>query len=189
MTAQDVERAAAGRGVRMATRQEMFFQMVQEPTAENYRRLWEVITTAPEYSPYSDPYEAIEKLLETGEHAKARELLRGALGDLMLSPRIHLLAAMAGDGAGDAQASEFERVFYFKCLEAILATGDGSLESPYLVTRTSDEYDVLFHLKKELASQSLAEAGGKSLDVMTCTDGTDVCFDITRALRSIDPGN
>lgn len=169
----------------MTSKNELFLALVQAPTRENYLRLWEVVTSEPEYAPYSDPYGPLEQLLEAGENERARVRLAEVLGNLMLSPRIHVVAGVTARRVGDTKAADIERVFYFRCVDAILATGDGSPAAPYLVTRTTDEYDVLFHLNKELARQALTRDGDRSVDVMTCTDGSELCFDITRPLSTL----
>ena len=63
-------------------------------------------------------------------------------------------------------------------LEAILATGDGSEEHPYLVMRPCDEYDVVEeYFGKEVALQEFDLE--RSFDILTCYDGTVYCFDIS----------
>ena len=63
-------------------------------------------------------------------------------------------------------------------LEAILATGDGSEEHPYLVMRPCDEYDVVEeYFGKEVALQEFDLE--RSFDILTCDDGTVYCFDIS----------
>jgi hypothetical protein len=67
----------------------------------------------------------------------------------------------------------------------ILATGDGSADKPYLVSRVSDEYDILRHTKKGMKGQSLRTKGDKSFDVIACQDGQELWFDITAVFGSM----
>lgn len=71
------------------------------------------------------------------------------------------------------------------CIDCILSTGDGSKDQPYLVLRTSDEYDVLEHLDKKVKQQSLTGNGEKRFDVLECEDGSEYWFDVTDALNSL----
>jgi hypothetical protein len=116
---------------------------------------------------------------------EAQEKLEKAMPNLLLSPRAHGMAAMAADGLDDAAKAKAEREAAAKCVEGMLSTGDGSADKPFLVTRVSDEYDLLRHLKKARTSQGLRHKDGKSFDVMSCTDGTEVWFDITVVFGSL----
>lgn len=169
----------------MTSLQQQILALLEKPSRDTYIALWEGVTTDPEYSPYSDPYNSIEQALDADDYETAQQQISQVIRPLLLSPRIHMLAAIVAKKLGDSKAAEFEQVFYLACIEGILTTGDGSQDSPYLVTRTSDEYDLLFHLKKELQMQSLMHLNDKSLDVMTCTDKSEICFDITRVIGSL----
>jgi hypothetical protein len=72
-----------------------------------------------------------------------------------------------------------EAQIYWRCIEGILSTGDGIQEHPYVVTRISDEYDILLALEKEMESQALCEINNLHCDVMTLADGEEIVFDIT----------
>ena len=169
----------------MTATQQMIVDLLQAPSRENYVRLWEQVTTSPDYDPYSDPYGPIEDALEAGENERAQDAIRTAVGQLLLSPRVHMLASITAKRLGDLKAASMEQMFYARCIEAMLATGDGTEASPYLVTRTSDEYDLLFHLDKKLQTQSLVHEDDRSFDVMQCEDGTEIYFDITRVIGSL----
>jgi len=67
-------------------------------------------------------------------------------------------------------------------VQGILSTGDGTKQHPYVVTRTSDEYDVLQFLGKELESQSLLEEEDRQYDLLRCKDGSEMWFDVTDPL-------
>jgi hypothetical protein len=159
---------------------EQFIALVQDPTGENYGRAWEAVTSAEAYDPYSSDFEQIENLLEAERPVEARALIHSVMGKWLLSPRIHMLASIAAKAAGDADGAGMEGFLYLRCVEGILSTGDGSRGRPYLVTCTSDEYDVLTHLRKTITRQALVEDGLRRLDVISCDDGTELHFDITR---------
>jgi hypothetical protein len=107
------------------------------------------------------------------------------MGNLMLSPRAHQLLGFLHHKLGDEQRANMEMMIGIVCVEGILTTGDGSQESPYLVLRTSDEYDVLEHFEKQLQQQSLLHRDGRNFDRIECTDGTTYWFDITDAYNQL----
>lgn len=97
----------------------------------------------------------------------------------LLSPGAHLKLALIYQQLGRDAEMERERVIANLCLEGILSTGDGSAERPYLVTRTSDEYDVLAASNLNPVSQTLRLVEGRRLDVLTTREGSEICFDVT----------
>lgn len=119
------------------------------------------------------------------KYKEAQAALEKAMPNLLLSPRAHPCAAMAAEGLGEAEKAKAERDAAAKCIEGMLATGDGSPEKPYTVSRVSDECDLLRHLKKARNVQGLRQKDGKSFDVMQCADGTEVWFDITAVFASM----
>jgi hypothetical protein len=117
---------------------------------------------------------------------KEFELLLDRLDSLppskVLSPRVHFLAAEAADALGDSTSTELERSLFVLTLQGLLATGDGTRGNPYIVCHPTDEYDVLAALGCEPAGQSLVEHEGRLCDVLVCTDGRSVWFDVTDVL-------
>ena len=102
--------------------------------------------------------------------------------NLLLSPRAHLCAAMIAESEGDEERRRMEGAVAYACVQGILSTGDGTKQRPYVVTRTSDEYDVLQFLGKELESQSLLEEEDRHYDQLRCKDGSEMWFDVTDPL-------
>ena len=163
-----------------------FIEFVQNPTRENYLALHRAITTWDEYDPYGHDPEDVAALLEQGRAFDARERINHGIVKWLLSPRMHVLAAVAAEKLGDADAAALEREIAVRCVEGILSTGDGSAESPYAVTSTADEYDVLAYQTKTFASQALVGgAAEKTMDRITCTDGSVLHFDISAPYRTL----
>ena len=162
-----------------------FLDFVKEPTREKYLALHEAITTWDEYDPYGGDLEAVTQLLNEGRYFDARQRIHGSIVKWLLSPRMHLLAAVAAEKVGDREAAELEREIAVRCIEGVVSTGDGSFDRPYLVTSTADEYDVLMYQDKTLQSQALLEDGDRRLDRMTCTDGSVLHFDVSAPYRTL----
>lgn len=158
---------------------QQFITFVQDPTRENYLRLFASVTSLPDYAPYSNDLHSVQELLDQERYADAAERIREVMGRNLLSPRIHYLASFAAHKRGDDETAKMEWMFYLACVEGIRGTGDGSEARPYVVTSTGDEYDLLAHDKKELKGQALVERAGRHFDRMECADGSVVWFDIT----------
>jgi hypothetical protein len=122
---------------------------------------------------------SIHELLDQGRYGDARTRLSESMPNLLLSPRAHLVLALIAEKTGDEKGSQMERYIASSCAEGILATGDGSKGSPYVVLRTSDEHDVVQYLGKEFTRQALINEEARHYDVITCADGSELWFDIT----------
>jgi len=90
-------------------------------------------------------------------------------------PWAHLKLALVYQRLDRTGEMERERAIAIRCIEGILSTGDGSMDRPYRVTRTSDEYDVLVASNLTWASQTLRQAGKRRLDVVRTREGQEIC--------------
>jgi len=124
----------------------------------------------------------LELLLEHEEHQTLLDRLDALPASKVLSPRIHFLAAEAAAAIGRADDVELERSLFVLTLQGLLSTGDGTKANPYVVCHASDEHDVLAALGNEAAGQSLVEQDGRLCDVLVCSDGREVWFDVTGSL-------
>jgi Domain of unknown function (DUF4919) len=166
--------------------EDKFLAFLSDPVRENFLRIREQILTDPRYEPYSDDIDDLQELFVQEKFDELSRSFMEHFPNLLLSPRLHLLAALAERKLGRDENADIELSIYEQCLAGILSTGDGSQESPYLVLRTSDIYDVLDHLDKEFGEQSLVHRGERSFDVMRCQDGSEYWFDITESFRKLE---
>lgn len=100
-----------------------------------------------------------------------------------LSPRVHFLTAAAHTLLGEQEQAELERWVFSTCLSGILATGDGSPKKPYSIAQISDEYDVLKLLGLTRQSQRLVQRGRRTCDVLACTDGSEIWFEVSELVQ------
>lgn len=164
---------------------QLFGDFIESPERETWLELRQQVIASDAYQPYSDEFSTAEELLDLYELVDARAALEDTMPNLLLSPRAHRLLAEIESAGGDVPAAERERIIANACIEGILATGDGSEEHPWLVLRPSDEYDVLAHLGKRPDMQSLVRGDGKRYDLITCTDDSEVWFDVTEAFEQL----
>jgi len=158
---------------------ELFLAFLQSPSRDTYLAVRSALISGPAYDPYARDILDVVELIEQERFIDADELLRAAMPNLLLSPRAHLCAAMIAEEAGDEERRRMEGAVAYACVQGILSTGDGTKQHPYVVTRTSDEYDVLQFLDKELGGQSLCEEGDRHYDLLRCKDGSEMWFDVT----------
>jgi hypothetical protein len=158
---------------------DLFIKFLQSPNRETFLSVRDSVAGSEKYCPYSNEISSIAKLLGEAQYEEAHTQIGNAMPNLLLSPSIHLYSAIVADRRGDAEGAKMERFIAYCCVQGIMATGDGSHEKPYLVLRTSDEYDVVQFLGKQPTSQSLHNEPSRDLDLINCEDGSELWFDIT----------
>ncbi|CAD0223747.1 DUF4919 domain-containing protein [Chryseobacterium sp. JV274] len=155
---------------------EKVFEFLTDPTKETFLKCRELVINDPEYDPYSEDIENIQNLLNEG---KFEEVIPYVNVNILLSPRAHIYKCFAYKELGDEKGKNIEMTIaqiIFECLEK---TGDGTKYSPYIITRISDERDLIrHHLNKQDVSQNLVKDGDKIMDALTLDDGTLLYFDI-----------
>jgi len=155
---------------------EKVFEFLTDPTKETFLKCRELVIIDPEYDPYSEDIENIQDLLNEG---KFEEVIQYVNVNILLSPRAHIYKYFAYKELGDEKGRNIEMTIaqiIFECLEK---TGDGTKDSPYIITRISDERDLIrHHFNKQDVSQNLVKDGDKIMDALTLDDGTQLYFDI-----------
>jgi len=124
----------------------------------------------------------LDRLLDQNEFEVLRDQIDALPASKILSPRIHFLAAEAAEALGDLEDVELERSLFVLTLQGLLTTGNGTRGSPYIVCHPTDEYDVVAALGHDAAGQSLVEHNGRLHDVLLCTNGREIWFDVTELL-------
>ena len=158
----------------------LFVDFLQAPTLENFLRVRESVLADAEFDPYTNAVDGVPKMMEAGEFEQALEQLKHALfPHMVMSPSAHLNIAFILHKLGREKDAAFEHHISEMLLKAIELTGDGTEERPFLVTRTSDEYDYLFAHELEAKLQAMAKSGDRECDVITVADGQQLWFDVT----------
>ena len=121
-------------------------------------------------------------LYESAQYDKAAHLQDEISATWLLSPSFHLWSARIAAALNDVEGVELEQFQFDACLTGLLATGDGTLESPYLVTYTSDVRDVVAARQQRLVAQHLVKRPQGCFDLVTCDDNNELWF----ARRDLD---
>lgn len=164
---------------------ELFISFLQDPTRESFLTIHKALVESEHYDAYSDEFKTIEEALDKEDWQLAQDTVRQSMPNLVLSPRAHLLLSFAADKLGDEDGAKMEQFVAATCCEGILLTGDGSSDNPYIVTRPSDEHDLLQYLGKEFAGQALVTQGDTPCDHIQCADETDLWFDISAPYNAL----
>ena len=157
----------------------LFESLIEAPSIDKFLQIRKSLVSSENYSPYSMDINEMDTCVSTGDAQGAIDLFRSTLPNLLISPAAHLVLSAAYECLGDKEQTDFEKHMWAFLIGAIIETGKGTRQQPYLVARISDEYDVLSALGKEREKQELCSEDGRFIDVQTCSDGTQVCFDVT----------
>ena len=153
---------------------------IQNPVTEEFLKLRAGILSHPDFDPDDARLEPVEELVSIGEFGKVGELVREAMWpSFLLSPGAHVQLGFALQKLGQEREANVERALAALLMQGIESTGEGSEESPFLVLRTSDEYDYLFAKQLQFASHTEVKKEGRTLDCILARDHGPVYFDIT----------
>ncbi|MEO0445824.1 MAG: hypothetical protein AAF191_07090, partial [Verrucomicrobiota bacterium] len=159
---------------------QQFVHFLQHPDLNNFLSLRNALLVSADFNPYSRELTRVDSFLKARQADEAERLLRSAMTpNHLISPGAHLRLGLAYEMLGQTEAAQRERAIGMRCLEGILFTGSGSRQEPYLVTRTSDEYDVLLSQRLQFLKQALVKENSRHLDVIETKDGQQLHFDVT----------
>lgn len=102
---------------------------------------------------------------------------RGVQKDCVVAHKWFSLAAAQGAPGARENRDRVAKI------NAILDTGDGSREHPYVVSSIKEEYLILEYFNKIRSMQAVMNINGKPMDQIVCKDGTEYYFDISAAYR------
>ena len=153
---------------------EDFFYFISNTIKKNFINSQNIVFSNAEYNPYSEDLNIMKNLLDSNEFKKLVEYNNI---NTILSPRAHLYKNYALEKLEND--AKHELIFTQKIMEGISITGNGTKALPYLVTRVSDEKDMLNYLQEEFKSQRLAKENDKFYDLIFCKSENKIYFDIT----------
>ncbi|NJM25097.1 MAG: DUF4919 domain-containing protein [Bacteroidia bacterium] len=139
---------------------------IDEMTLDEIFMAYYGFTTEAGYSPYgATNAKELRQKLEAQAFADLKNLAKTALAKnpFDLAARENLFIAQYS-----LKEPEFEASLktYLGLMEAILASGTGtSYDSAYIITRVSDEYDLLYYLGLSSTIQSLSHKDGHNFDI------------------------
>ena len=158
---------------------ETFLEYLKGPSAEGFQSLRQQVAASDRYAPYSNELDVLAAALGAGHPQAAIDLFWRSFPNLLLSPLAHLMLSQAYLDLKREDEAEGEKAMGRLILKSILATGKGTKKRPYAVMRVEDERDVLSVLKKQAGAQFLMKDKSRVFDLLQCSDGSEVYFDIT----------
>ena len=156
-----------------------FLAFLNKPSVDGFEILRQQVAASERYAPYSNELDMLMAALGAGHPQAAIDLFWRSFPNLLLSPLAHLMLSQAYLDLKMENEAEGEKAMGRLILKSILATGKGTKKRPYAVMRIEDERDVMSVLKKQAGAQFLMTDKSRVFDLLQCSDGSEVYFDIT----------
>jgi hypothetical protein len=158
---------------------ETFLEYLKKPSVEIFLAVRQKVSESDRYLPYSNELDVLAANLCAEDPQAAIEYFWQTFPSLLLSPSAHMMLSKAYLDLKKENEAEGEKAMGRLILKSILATGKGTKKKPYAVMRISDEWNVLSALRKQAGPQFLMMGNNRVLDLLQCSDGSEVYFDIT----------
>ncbi len=129
--------------MRVPTIDERFLEFTEKPSLMRWLAVREQLLGQPEFQPYDWIWRQLESDFAADAYPEVLALSQRLARFGCLSPRFHVLTGMAAEALGDNCVANCEKRRTHLCLEAILQTGQGTEQSPYLSTYPGDCHDVM----------------------------------------------
>lgn len=160
----------------MTTFADLLGRLLAEPTPAAVDAVRQAVLADPGFDREMFLHQRAREFAEAGDLPGLMEWLGSLMPGACLSPMAHRLLSAGHQSLGNQAAAEREASLMKASLDAILTSGDGTVDSPRLVLRTGDEYDALEFLGKTSAQVKSLDVGGRLVDEHTCDDGSVTCF-------------
>jgi hypothetical protein len=172
--------------------------LIREPSGERYLEAVRLYVASDVYDPDSMDVNDVDRLCELERFRDAVQRFVEVVPGWILSPRVHSLAGVAYQLAGDSAMAKLELQLSSALVTGILRTGSGTPDSPFVVTRLADEYDVIGYqispesgeltrepvLSLERRLDQIEE--GRWVETHKLSDGTEVSFDVSMEMAHYD---
>jgi hypothetical protein len=158
---------------------ETFLEYLKKPSVEIFLAVRQKVAESDSYAPYSNELDVLAANLCAEDPQAAIEYFWRTFPSLLLSPSAHIMLSKAYLDLKKENEAEGEKAMGRLILKSILATGKGTKKKPYAVMRVEDERAVLAALRKQPGPQFLMMGNNRVLDLLQCSDGSEVYFDIT----------
>lgn len=162
---------------------ELIVAFLSKPSQESYTALRDAFVNSAEFRPEESPDWRIWKLLDEHKYDEAEALVSQSLHRFLLTSSMHVAFGAIARHRGDEGGSDIEFHFATQLRLALLGTGQGTADSPYVVNRVGDEYGILAWLKLTPGQYSTIFHRGKMLDVVLTQEQGPVYFDPAIAIQ------
>ena len=158
-------------------------EFLAAPTVSRFKAVQTLVFTSNDYDPSATALRAIEARLPMDSPVELIQELNQLPCSYQICPRFHYVKARTRESLGEVHEMQEAISHLRSCLAAIVATGDGSKQSPFEATFITDEDDVVRSFGERVRYQQVLSIEDRSLDVVTAHSGVEFWFDVTRLME------
>jgi hypothetical protein len=162
----------------------LIMNFLSNPSLATYEALRDRVIDLPSFRPEQSGDSRIWDLLEEGRIEEAEPIAEAARTEFLLSPATHVALGAIAQKKGDEGGSRLEFTFANNLRYALMETGDGSLDDPYVINRVSDSYGIVSWLKARPRSFGMTFHKGRLLDVITTPEQGPLYFDVSIPMKA-----
>jgi hypothetical protein len=159
-----------------------FAALLQQPTALRYKRTRAQWLSIRKPQPLALEFAALARLIEQNDLTAALRLYESLQSMGVLTLKWHRLGGEIARLTGEVRRAELHRFAYDALSQAILSTGKGMRNRPYIIADRSDAAELLYALGKSTQSHSLVQDAGRFFDVLLDENEHEYWFEITDLL-------
>lgn len=162
------------------TLRDLVTDYLENQDLEHLARLRRAVVASPSFDPDLNLLGELGPLMEEELHEEIVDAVTAKMPGAALNPTAHLALSAALQALGREQGAKRESIMAKVAVSSVLATGDGTEESPWSVLRVADEYDVMRAKGITPGAQSARTVEGRLVDRHETADGGAVWFVIDR---------
>lgn len=140
-------------------------------TPESLDVLHALIRADAGFSLDASPGEEVAEWRSTADHRAIVDHLTRRMPAFFLSPSAHAMLSTSLRALGETERAENQLNLAGISLRVIMESGEGTVEHPWHVLRTADQFDTLELIEKQSTSHTTHPFPGGSLDEHTSADG------------------
>ncbi len=156
---------------------EAYKKFLELPSRRSYLAVRARIIGASDWPPEMEALSRLTRTFQRGNYAAVLQLGERMSDSWLLCPRIHYILAESYEATRQPAEAELSRFESRSCLTGLTRTGAGTTSDPFLVLYPTDALDIVHGLGKMQFAQRFVHDARRPLDLIECTDGTDLWFD------------
>lgn len=149
---------------------DLIYEFLKSGSMEAFWTLRERVLESAEYQPGSTLMAEIWSEFED-QGPVSEERCRQLFPNFLVSPTAHLMLAKMHKAREDERSFQMELRFFEMLLEALMATGKGTPDEPYRVTRVDDEISLCRALQADITDLECRWVDGRLHDILKTPQG------------------
>jgi len=155
----------------------------QRPSVAKFNAIQQLVFASSDYDPAAESVTEIEQQLRHANPGRLLRRLEQLSCEFDICPRMHYVEARLRESLGEVDLMQQSIKRLQICLEMIAETGEGSRDSPFVVTFVTDMDDTVRSFGEKVRYQQPVLSKLGQFDVLTSHSGIEFWFDVSELAR------